>query len=155
MQIGTAALASGVSTKMIRHYEAIGLVANSSRRNNGYRDYDERDVHELRFIRSSRDLGFSLEEIRGLLDLWRNRARSSKDVHALAARHLSDIEAKIAELQAMAQTLRDLLDACHGDHRPDCPILEKLEGHSITRGEVNTPEGNQETRPARPLSRKR
>jgi len=128
MQIGTAANTSGVSAKMIRHYEAIGLIANGARRDNGYRDYDERDVHELRFIRSARDLGFSLEEIRALLDLWRDRARSSRDVHALAARHLHEIETKIAELQAMARTLRQLLGAYHGDARPECPILDGLGG---------------------------
>jgi Cu(I)-responsive transcriptional regulator len=128
MQIGTAADASGVSTKMIRHYEAIGLIANGARRGNGYRDYEERDVHELRFIRSSRDLGFSLEEIRALLDLWRDRSRSSRDVHSLAARHLNEIESKITELQAMARTLRQLIGDCHGDARPECPILDGLGG---------------------------
>lgn len=139
MQIGVAANASGVSAKMIRHYEAIGLIANGARRQNGYRDYDQRDVHELGFIRSARDLGFSLEEIRALLNLWRDRARASKDVHALAARHLADVEAKIGELQAMAKTLRQLLDACHGDARPDCPILEKLDGRAIPRGGSSSP----------------
>lgn len=128
MQIGTAANASGVSAKMIRHYEAIGLIANGARRDNGYRDYDQRYVYELRFIRSARDLGFSLEEIRALLDLWRDRARSSRDVHALAARHLHEIEAKITELQAMANTLRELISGCHGDARPECPILDGLGG---------------------------
>jgi Cu(I)-responsive transcriptional regulator len=132
MQIGTAAEASGVSAKMIRHYESIGLIANGARRENGYRDYDQRDVHELRFIRSARDLGFSLEEIRALLNLWRDRARSSRDVHSLATRHLREIEAKIMELQAMAGTLRQLLGACHGDTRPECPILNEL-GGSKTR----------------------
>lgn len=133
MQIGMAADASGVSAKMIRHYEAIGLIANGARRDNGYRDYDERDVHELRFIRSARDLGFSLEEIRALLDLWRDTSRSSRDVHALAERHLHEIEAKIAELQSMAHTLRQLLGACHGDARPECPILIGLSGACLRR----------------------
>jgi Cu(I)-responsive transcriptional regulator len=131
MQIGAAANASGVSAKTIRHYEAIGLIANGVRRDNGYRDYDARDVHELRFIRSARDLGFSLEEIRALLDLWRDRARSSRDVHALAARHLHEIEAKIAELQVMAKTLRQLISGCQGDARPECPILDGLDGTTI------------------------
>lgn len=126
MQIGTAAKASGVSAKMIRHYEAIGLIQSGARQTNGYRDYDSRDVYELRFIRSARDLGFSLDEIRTLLDLWRNKGRSSRDVHQLAAKHLSDIEGKIVELQAMAATLRELLHACNGDSRPDCPILDGL-----------------------------
>lgn len=128
MQIGSAAEASGVSAKMIRHYESIGLIASGARRINNYRDYDARDVHELRFIRSARDLGFSLHEIRGLLDLWRDRGRTSRDVHVLAARHLHDVEARIGELQAIAGTLRALLDACCGDDRPECPILEKLQG---------------------------
>lgn len=129
MQIGKAAHASGVSAKMIRHYETIGLIASSSRQENGYRDYYDRDVHELRFIRSARDLGFSLAEIRALLDLWRNRARNSRDVHVLATRHLGAVEAKIAELQAIAQTLRKLVGDCHGDSRPECPILERLQSH--------------------------
>ncbi len=137
MQIGMAATASGVSAKMIRHYEAIGLIMEGARRINGYRDYDERDIHELRFIRSARDLGFSLGEIRALLDLWRDRTRSSKHVHALAARHLTEVEAKIAELQAMAQTLRHLLQACHGDTRPDCPILQQLEGQPMAPSDLN------------------
>jgi MerR family transcriptional regulator, copper efflux regulator len=134
MQIGAAAEASGVSAKMIRHYEAIGLIASGARRTNGYRDYDGRDLHELRFIRSARDLGFSLEEIRTLLDLWRNKNRSSRDVHHLAAEHLADIEGKIVELQAMAATLRDLLEACHADARPDCPILAGLSGKTTMAG---------------------
>ena len=138
MQIGTAAEASGVSAKMIRHYEAIGLIANGTRRGNGYRDYGGRDIHELRFIRSARDLGFSLDEIRILLDLWRDKARSSRDVHELAARHLHEIELKITELQAMAQTLRALLKACHGDERPDCPILAGLGGPNAGAASRNT-----------------
>lgn len=132
MQIGPAAKASGVSAKMIRHYEAIGLIQSGARQTNGYRDYDSRDVHELRFIRSARDLGFSLDEIRTLLDLWRDKGRSSRDVHQLAARHLTEIEDKIVELQAMAATLRELLHACKGDSRPDCPILDGI-GRKTTK----------------------
>ena len=126
MQIGQAADASGVTAKMIRHYESIGLIAAGGRRTNNYRDYDVREVYELRFIRSARDLGFSLEEIRALLGLWRDRSRMSADVRALAARHLDDIERKIAELQNLAGTLRHLVKTCHGDERPDCPILQNL-----------------------------
>jgi Cu(I)-responsive transcriptional regulator len=126
MQIGSAAEASGVSAKMIRHYEAIGLIASGARRTNNYRSYDIRDVHELRFIRSARDLGFSLHEIRALLELWRDRSRKSADVKALAARHLDDIERRLVDLQALARTLRHLVASCHGDKRPDCPILESL-----------------------------
>jgi Cu(I)-responsive transcriptional regulator len=126
MQIGDVARASGVTAKMIRHYESIGLIASGLRRSNGYRDYGPRDVHELRFIRSSRDLGFSLDSIRDLLDLWRDRNRHSRDVHALAATHLGVVEARISELNAIAVSLRGLLAACHGDDRPDCPILDDL-----------------------------
>ncbi len=126
MQIGQAAEASGVSAKMIRHYESIGLISAGERRTNNYRDYDARDVHELRFIRSARDLGFSLDEIRALLGLWRDRSRMSADVRALASRHLDDIERKIRDLQGLAGTLRHLVETCHGDARPDCPILESL-----------------------------
>ena len=126
VQIGEAAARSGVSAKMIRHYEAIGLVASGARGSNNYRDYDARDVHELKFIRSARDLGFSLPEIARLLDLWRSKSRRSSDVRKLAASHLADIERRIAELQAIAGTLRHLVKACHGDGRPECPILEDL-----------------------------
>lgn len=128
MQIGFAAKASGVSAKMIRHYETIRLIASGVRRNNNYRDYDMRDVHELRFIRSARDLGFSLDDIRQLLDLWRDRARHSNEVRNLALRQLEDVEGKLAELKQIAATLRSLVQACHGDARPDCPILEGLDG---------------------------
>lgn len=127
MQIGSAAKASGVSAKMIRHYETIGLIASGIRRNNNYRDYDTRDVHELRFIRSARDLGFSLEDIRQLLDLWRDRARHSSEVRDLALRRLGDVEGKLVELNQIAATLRSLVQACHGDDRPECPILEGLD----------------------------
>ncbi len=125
MQIGQVADQTGVSAKMIRHYETIGLIGGA-RRANGYRDYSARDAHELRFIRSARDLGFSLDEIRALLDLWRDRARRSGDVHQLAARHLADVERRIADLKRMAASLKSLIGACHGDARPDCPILEGL-----------------------------
>lgn len=126
MQIGEIAAHSGVSAKMIRHYESIGLIEAGTRRANNYRDYGEEDLHELRFIRNARDLGFSLQEIRALLDLWRDRTRQSRDVHALGARHLADIESRIEKLSAMAATLRALLSACHGDARPNCPILDGL-----------------------------
>ncbi len=126
MQIGTAAEASGVSAKMIRHYEAIGLVTSGARRTNNYRDYDCRDVHELQFIRRARDLGFSLQEIKNLLDLWRDDTRQSTSVRELAARHLSDIERRMEDLRAIAGTLSRLVDSCEGDTRPDCPILDHL-----------------------------
>jgi MerR family transcriptional regulator, copper efflux regulator len=126
MNIGAAAGASGVTAKMIRHYEAIGLLRPAPRRPNDYRDYGERDVHELRFIKRARRLGFSMDEIGALLMLWRDRARPSREVRRIAEAHVSDLEARIVEMQAMAKTLRELVRACHGDDRPDCPILDDL-----------------------------
>lgn len=131
MKIGELAAASGVSAKMIRHYEAVGLIAAGTRHANNYRDYGPRDVHELRFIRSARDLGFSLDEICALLDLWRDRSRRSRDVQDLARRHLEEVEGRIRDLQAIAGTLRHLIGGCAGDHRPDCPILDRL-AHTAT-----------------------
>ncbi|RZU38346.1 MerR family transcriptional regulator [Fluviicoccus keumensis] len=130
MNIGEAAKASGVTAKMIRHYESAGLLAPAWRGDNGYRRYAEKDIHLLRFIRRSRDLGFSLEEIRGLLDLWENRERSSREVKALAQTHLAELERKLAELQAMKATLKQLVAGCQGDDRPDCPILQELAGEA-------------------------
>jgi Cu(I)-responsive transcriptional regulator len=128
MKIGEAAAASGVSAKMIRHYEAQGLIARAGRTTAGYRTYDADDVHVLRFIRRARDLGFSIAEIRTLLALWNNRRRASADVKRLATRHIEDLDAKIAGLQAMRRSLTALTHACHGDHRPHCPILDDLAG---------------------------
>jgi MerR family copper efflux transcriptional regulator len=129
MNIGEAARASGVSAKMIRHYEAIGLVPAADRRESNYRDYGHDDVHRLGFVRRARDLGFSIDEIRDLLRLWGDRDRSSADVKALTLRHIGDLEEKIAKLQDMRATLRHLANACEGDDRPHCPIIEGLEGH--------------------------
>ncbi|MBY4733796.1 Cu(I)-responsive transcriptional regulator [Cupriavidus pauculus] len=126
MNIGEAAQASGVSAKMIRHYESIGLVDAPPRSEGGYRRYDERAVHTLRFVRRARNLGFSLDEIRGLLSLWHDRRRASADVKALTLKHVADLEVKIAELAAMRDTLRALAEACSGDERPDCPILSDM-----------------------------
>jgi MerR family transcriptional regulator, copper efflux regulator len=127
MNIGEAAAAAGVSAKMARHYEAIGLLGKVARTDSNYRMYRESEVHTLRFIRRARGLGFSVEEIRELLGLWQNRSRSSAAVKKIAGRHVEDLRAKIAELRAMVQTLQDLMKHCHGDHRPDCPILDDLE----------------------------
>ncbi len=126
MTIGQAAKSSAVSAKMIRHYESIGLLPKAQRTRSGYRLYDENDVHTLRFIQRARSLGFPLETIRALLALWRNRRRSSAQVKELALHHVEDLERKIAEMQAMARTLRHLAQHCHGDERPECPILDDL-----------------------------
>jgi len=111
---------------MIRHYEAIGLLRPAVRRGNAYRDYGERDLHELRFIKRARRLGFSIAEIGELLALWRDRGRPSREVKRIAEAHIGDLQARIAEMQAMANTLRELIAACRGDDRPDCPILDDL-----------------------------
>jgi MerR family transcriptional regulator, copper efflux regulator len=126
MNIGQAAAASGVSAKMIRHYEAIGLLPAAARTDAGYRRYDEPTLHTLRFIRRARDLGFGLDEIAQLLALWHDRSRASAEVKALAARHVADLGARIDRMQAMRRTLQHLVGACHGDARPDCPILDDL-----------------------------
>ena len=128
MQIGDAARASGVSAKMIRHYEAIGLIPPADRRDSNYRDYSAHDVHRLGFIRRARDLGFSMDEIRGLLRLWGDAGRSSAEVKALTLDHIADLDARIALLSDMRDTLAQLAQACDGDHRPHCPILKSLEG---------------------------
>ena len=127
MNIGAAAAATGVSAKMIRHYEAIGLLRPAARRRNDYRDYGEYEIHELRFVRRARRLGFSIEEIAALLALWRDKKRPSREVRRIASTHLEDVEARIVEMQSIAATLRKLVRDCRGDDRPDCPILEDLE----------------------------
>ena len=129
MNIGEAAKSSGVSAKMIRHYESLGLFPQASRTESGYRQYTDKEIGTLRFIRQSRDLGFSLEQIRELLGLWQNRRRSSRQVRALAQAHLEELDAKLRELQEMKATLEHLVHCCHGDDRPDCPIIESLESN--------------------------
>lgn len=128
MNIGQASKASGVTAKMIRYYDEIGLVRPSGRTESNYREYDAREVNELRFIKRARSLGFSVDEITQLLSLWRDRARPSREVKAIAERHVADLDARITEMQAMADTLRHLSHCCAGDDRPDCPILEDLTG---------------------------
>ena len=124
--IGRAAKESGVSVKMIRHYESIGILPKATRTLANYRVYGANEIHALRFIRRARTLGFSMEEIRELLGLWRNRSRSSAQVHRIAGRHVAELRRKIAELQAMVGTLEHLMRHCHGDDRPQCPILDDL-----------------------------
>jgi Cu(I)-responsive transcriptional regulator len=126
MNIGQAAKKSGVSAKMIRYYEGIGLMPEVERTEAGYRIYQERDLHWLRFIRRSRSLGFGMEEIAALLSLWQDPTRASQNVKALALGHIDSLEQRIAEMQSMVQSLRTLVDHCHGDQRPDCPILADL-----------------------------
>jgi MerR family transcriptional regulator, copper efflux regulator len=126
LNIGEAARAAGVSAKMIRHYEDIGVVPKPPRTAAGYRLYREADVHTLRFVHRARELGFPIKEIAALVGLWRNQRRSSADVHRVASRHLSALDLKIEQMDAMRRTLRHLLEACHRDDRPDCPILDDL-----------------------------
>lgn len=137
MNIGEAAKASGVSAKMIRHYESVGLFPEAARTESGYRQYTDKELSTLRFIRHSRDLGFSIEQIRELLGLWQNRSRPSRQVKALAQAHIIELDEKLKELQAMKRTLEHLVHCCHGDDRPDCPIIETLA---------------QETSPSRPAA---
>jgi MerR family copper efflux transcriptional regulator len=126
MNIGQAASATGVTAKMIRYYESIGLVAESRRSGAGYRTYSEDELHALRFIKRGRTLGFSLEQIRELLSLWQNKERASADVKAIALGHVAELNERIAALSEMRDTLRQLAGSCHGDQRPDCPILQSL-----------------------------
>jgi len=128
VDIGQAAKASGVSVKMIRHYEAIGLLKNVVRTYANYRVYGENDIHTLRFIKRARTMGFPIEDIRALLSLWQNRSRSSAAVKKIAAGHMQALKQKIVEMQSMVATLEHLSHNCHGDHRPDCPILDGLSG---------------------------
>jgi len=126
--IGQAAELSGVSAKMVRHYEELGLLSKVQRTNSGYRQYGPNEVHILRFIRRGRDLGFSMAEISSLLKLYDNRRRASKDVKRIALEHAADLQRRIAEMQAMQRTLEHLASACQGDDQPDCPILDDLGG---------------------------
>lgn len=127
MNIGQAAELSGLPAKTIRYYEDIGLI-RPDRAGNGYRDYSEPDIHRLAFLQRARALGFSIEDCRQLMDLYRDRNRASHDVREIARAHVTAIDAKLRELQAMRATLGALIHACHGDNRPDCPILEDIAG---------------------------
>ena len=127
MNIGQAARQTGLSAKMIRYYESIDLLPAAGRTDSGYRQYGAQDLHRLAFIKRARDLGFSLAEVAQLLALWQDRGRASADVKALAAGHIAELNHKIAELSGLRDTLQELMEHCHGDHRPDCPILRDLE----------------------------
>lgn len=131
MNIGEASKASGVSAKMIRYYEQIGLIPPARRRSSGYRVYAETEIHRLHFIRRARELGFSVSEIADLLDLWNDNARHSADVKRLAQKHMAELHQKIDGLRQMADSLQTLIDCCAGDDRPDCPILDGLEQPDI------------------------
>jgi Cu(I)-responsive transcriptional regulator len=126
LNIGQAAARSGVTAKMVRHYESLGLLPAVARTDAGYRQYGDKEVHTLRFIRRARKLGFGMIEIAQLLTLWHNRRRASADVKRIALAHAADLERRIAEMEAMKRTLERLAACCHGDHRPDCPILDEL-----------------------------
>ena len=124
--IGVAARRAGISARMVRHYESLGLVKGVARTDSGYRQYTEADVHALHFIRRSRDLGFSMEEIAELLGLWHNRSRASSQVKRIAQQHIDDLSERIAQMQAMQRSLQTLVSCCKGNDRPDCPILDDL-----------------------------
>lgn len=129
LNIGEAAARSGVSAKMVRHYESLGLLPKVGRTDAGYRQYGDKEVHTLRFVRRARDLGFSMAEIAELLKLWQNKRRASAEVKRIALAHVADLERRMAELAEMKRTLEHLAACCHGDHRPDCPIIEELARH--------------------------
>jgi len=126
VNIGSAAELSGISAKMVRHYESLGLLPRVARTDSGYRQYSEADVRTLQFIKRSRDLGFSMAEIAELVRLWQNRRRTSASVKRIAQKHVDELATRIEAMQSMQRTLRQLLHHCHGDERPDCPILDDL-----------------------------
>ena len=135
MNIGEAARAAGVSAKTIRYYETAGLIATAERTSGGYRVYTQADVHVLSFIKRARDLGFSIDRIRRLLDLWQDKSRASRDVKRLALDHIADITAKIAAMSTLRDAVQELADKCEGDDRPECPILRDLEGTAPIPGQ--------------------
>jgi MerR family transcriptional regulator, copper efflux regulator len=129
LTIGQLAKASGINAKMIRYYESIALIPEAQRSEGNYRLYQESDIHRLRFIQRARKLGFGIDQIRMLMALWQDQQRSSAEVKALALTHVGELKARITEMQSMVNALEDLACKCHGDDRPDCPILENLTGH--------------------------
>lgn len=135
MNVGTAARRSGLPAKTIRYYEEIGLI-RPARAENGYRDYSDDDIHRLAFLRRARGLGFSIEDCRQLMALYRDKSRASHDVRAIAQSHVAAIEEKVRELQSMRSTLQTLIHACHGDDRPDCPILDDISGKKAGKGSI-------------------
>jgi Cu(I)-responsive transcriptional regulator len=129
MNIGEVALMSEVNSKMIRRYEEQGIIPKAGRSLAGYRQYSEKDVHVLRFVKRARELGFSMKDIKQLVGLWKNKSRSSSQVKSIAQKHTTELEKKLHEIQSMLSTLNHLVKNCHGDQRPDCPILDELDCH--------------------------
>ena len=127
MNIGEVASLSGVNSKMIRRYEEMGIIPKAGRNLSGYRQYAEKDVHILKFVKKSRELGFSMKDIKQLVSLWRNKTRTSSQVKSIALKHQTELEKKLNEIKAMLQTINKLVKNCHGDERPDCPIIDELE----------------------------
>ncbi|MEO8078984.1 MAG: Cu(I)-responsive transcriptional regulator [Caldimonas sp.] len=146
--IGEASARAGVSNKMIRHYESLGLLPKVARTAAGYRQYGAGDVHTLRFIRRGRDLGFGMAEIAELLKLWKNRRRSSADVKRIALDHVADLDRRMTAMAAMKRTLERLVDGCHGDERPDCPILDELGDDGHCGGQPRAVSASRPSRPA-------
>jgi Cu(I)-responsive transcriptional regulator len=143
VKIGEVSAASGVSQRMIRHYEKIGMIAAAVRRESGYRDYDHRDLHTLRFIGRARDLGFGIEEIRQLLGLWQDRSRASADVKSLALARAAELKKKARQLDSMRRSLERLAAECQGNGRPDCPILQDLESEEDDGDDSQSPLANE------------
>jgi MerR family transcriptional regulator, copper efflux regulator len=129
MNIGEVSDLSEVNSKSIRRYEELGIIPKAGRSLAGYRQYTMNDVHVLKFVKRARELGFSMKDIKQLVSLWRNKNRSSSQVKSIAQKHVDELEKKLQEIQQMLGTLQNLVHHCHGDHRPDCPILEELEDH--------------------------
>ncbi len=129
MNIGEVSKLSELNSKMIRRYEEEGIIPKAGRSVSGYRTYSEKDVHILRFVKRARELGFSMKDVKQLIGLWRNKTRSSAQVKSIALKHITELEKKLQEIQSLLGTLKNLTEHCHGDHRPDCPILDELECH--------------------------
>lgn len=129
MNIGEVALMSEVNSKMIRRYEEQGIIPKAGRSDAGYRQYSEKDVHVLRFVKRARELGFSMKDIKQLVSLWRNKTRPSAQVKNIALKHKDELERKLQEVQSMLNTINNLVKNCHGDDRPDCPIMDELDCH--------------------------
>lgn len=128
MNIGEVAQMSQLNSKMIRRYEELGIIPKAGRTFSGYRQYTEKDVHVLRFVKRARELGFSMKDIKQLLSLWKNKTRSSAQVKSIAEKHIAELEKKLLEIESLLKTLKNVAHHCHGDEKPDCPILEELEG---------------------------